>query len=127
MERLQDPKFVHGNLKKGAYFWRVSVQKDSQESFFSETRKFVIFQDRIPPELSVEFPPEIVHQDFFTLKGKTEPGCLVYVMGKQIQAAKSGEFEYPLKLQFGINIIVVESVDVAGNITYRSRLITGKF
>jgi hypothetical protein len=48
-------------------------------------------------------------------------------MGKQIQAAKSGEFEYPLKLQFGINIIVVESVDVAGNITYRSRLITGKF
>ena len=39
----------------------------------------------------------------------------------------SGDFAYPLKLQPGINVIVVEAVNTVGNVAYRSRLVNGKF
>ena len=39
----------------------------------------------------------------------------------------TGEFEHVLALQPGINIVVVEAVDRAGNVTYESRLIRATY
>ena len=39
----------------------------------------------------------------------------------------SGEFEVALALRRGINVVVVEAVDAAGNVAYASELVNAKF
>jgi hypothetical protein len=48
-------------------------------------------------------------------------------MGKPVATDRSGRFSRRIALRHGINIVVVEAVDAAGNTTYRSQLVNGKF
>ena len=66
-------------------------------------------------------------QQRYLLKGVTEPGALVFVGGAPVLTSPSGEFEWELELKHGINIVVVEAVDEAGNVAYQSSHIQGKF
>jgi hypothetical protein len=61
------------------------------------------------------------------VQGKTEPGANVFVDGNPVKTSGDGEFRHKLKLQRGINVIVIEAVDLADNVEYRSQLIHGKF
>jgi hypothetical protein len=126
-ERLSRPSFLHGNLKGGTYYWRVSAPRSGQQSLSSETRRITLLQDGIPPLLTVEFPPPTVEGDEGVVRGAVESGCRVYVMGKPAATDRSGRFSHRITLRHGINIIVVEAVDAAGNTTYRSQLVNGKF
>ncbi len=126
-EMLAKPELVHGNLKKGNYYWKVKAQAEYGDGSFSEIRRFEVVQDHSPPKLSVQFPPEIVYSESCTVTGKTEPGANVIVDGNPVKTSKTGEFHHELKLQRGINVIVVEAVDLADNIEFRSQLIHGKF
>jgi hypothetical protein len=40
---------------------------------------------------------------------------------------ENGRFEASVELQRGINLLVVEAVDAAGNVAYASQMVTGKF
>jgi hypothetical protein len=126
-ESLVKPGLVHGNLKKGIYFWKVKTQGQYGDGLFSDIRRFEVVKDHTPPMLSVQFPSAIVTSDSCTVQGKTEPGANVFVDGNPVKTSVGGEFRHKLKLQRGINVIVVEAVDLADNVEYRSQLIHGKF
>lgn len=126
-ERPTEPHCVFGNLKDGTYYWKVSVLDGGQEGLYSDTRRFRVHQDKEPPLLKVQFPPDIVRKSTYTLAGKTEAGSQVFVMGERVKTNAEGQFEHALKLHHGVNVIVVEAVDKAGNVAYKSKMVNGKF
>ena len=125
-DNLKENYFVHGNLKKGNYYWRVSGQAEGGEGAFSRTRKISVVQDRIKPNLSVEMPPETVYSNEFLLKGKVEHSAHVFVDNKRISVNSTGDFTYGLQLESGINVIVVEAIDAAGNVSFKAKLVNCK-
>ncbi len=125
-DQFSQPRFSHGNLKQGTYYWKVSAKHKTIEGLFSENRSFRVVQDQTPPKLNVQFPPATIYQEKFILKGKTEPGARVYIGGKWVKTSKSGTFQYPVKLNLGLNIIVVESFDAVNNVAYRTHRVNRK-
>jgi hypothetical protein len=121
---LSELNFMHGNLKEGKYYWKVSGKEDGREGWFSNVRKINIVNDCKGPMLSVRFPDEMgkYAQDII-LTGVTEPRAAVFVQGIQISTNKYGRFMHTTHLKPGINVVVVESVDAAGNITYKSQIL----
>ena len=100
--------------------------QETIEGLYSENRRFRVIEDQTPPKLAVQFPPGTIYKDQYTLHGKTEPGARVFVGGKRIKTSKTGKFEYQMKLNLGINVIVVESFDAVNNVTYRSQRVNRK-
>jgi hypothetical protein len=125
--RIDDTQFTHGNLPAGGYYWRVSGLSGRVEGAPSATRRLELTRDDVPPPLTVEFPDPEVRDDVVLLHGATEPGAEVFVADRSIAADRTGVFEYALNLQRGVNLVVVEAVDAAGNVAYRSGLIHAKY
>lgn len=124
---VKGTEFIHGNLSHGSYYWRIRASKKDREGALSETRELRLVQDTTAPSLRVNFPPAITHRREQTIRGFTEPGAKVFVAGKRVTLNEDGSFAFKIKLKRGLNVIVVESVDVAGNVGYRSKTINGKF
>ncbi|HEU5361372.1 MAG TPA: hypothetical protein VFU42_09490, partial [Candidatus Deferrimicrobiaceae bacterium] len=119
----EDPvrlSFVHGNLKEGTYYWRVSGKKKWAEGPPSKTGQFRVVKDTVPPDLRVEAVGGSDGKERGLLKGVSEPGAAVFVSGNRIPVAESGAFECDVTLARGVNQIVVEAVDPAGNVSYRT-------
>jgi hypothetical protein len=57
----------------------------------------------------------------------TAPGASLLVAGKAVVPGEKGEFDCSVPLERGINRIVVESSDTAGNTAYRSLRVVGKY
>ena len=119
-------RFSHGNLQKGVYHWKVSAMQDTIEGFFSQIGSFQVIQDRTPPRLQVQFPPETIYQEHYTLNGRVSPGARVFIGGRRIKTSGNGKFSHTLKLDPGINIIVVEAFDFVNNVAYRSQRVNRK-
>ncbi len=117
---VSHPSFVHGNLKAGVYYWKVSGKKKWAEGVASKAANFRIVKDLVPPDLRLETASEGESRGRCRLKGVTEPGASVFVSGNKVPLNEAGEFEYDVKLARGINVIVVEAVDSAGNVAFRS-------
>ena len=83
-------------------------------------------QDGAPPRLEVTFPSWPVRGSEFALKGSTDPGVQVFVNDTEIKTAKNSWFRHTLNLEPGMNLVVVEAVDAAGNQTYRSQIVNSK-
>ncbi len=118
---------THGNLRTGTYYWRVSGLDGTREGGFSRPRGFEVTQDREPPFLEVRLPPPTTKENRFRLAGRTEPGARVLVGGERVPTNEAGEFEYDLQLRPGINLVVVQAVDPAGNVSFRSQMVNLKF
>ena len=125
-DQFTDARFSHGNLQKGVYHWKVSAMQDTIEGFFSQIGSFQVVQDRTPPKLKVQFPPEIIYRESYTLRGQVSPGARVFIGGRRITTSGSGKFSHTLKLNPGINIIVVEAFDHVNNVAYRSQRVNRK-
>jgi len=125
-EVVTRPRFVHGNLTPGRYWWKVSALQERVEGPFSPARSFRLNRDQEPPPLELQLP-EVAETPLLQLEGITEPGARLFVSGEPISIGTEGGFRHPLQLQPGMNVVVVEAVDAAGNVTYRSQLIQGKF
>ncbi len=125
-DRFAESRFSHGNLQKGIYHWKVSAMQDSIEGFFSLSGSFQVIQDLTPPKLEVQFPPTIIHQPSYTLKGRTDPGAKVFIGGQRVKISRNGKFKHRLKLNPGINVIVVEAFDGVNNVAYRSHRVNRK-
>jgi hypothetical protein len=127
-ERISKDIFTHGNLTEGNYYWRVSRLTGWKEGAFSKARMIRVVKDLDPPTLQVRFPGETVDLNQKTvLTGITEPGAHVFVQGEPVPIDRIGGFEHPLKLKPGINIVVVEAVDAAGNVAYHSDMVAARF
>ncbi len=125
--RLEQRHLIHGNLKEGTYYWRASAFRGVLESDFSETRSFRIIRDEQAPSLRVEFPSGTTHQDRVRLVGAADPGASVFVGNDRVKIHEDGKFEHEVRLQPGINVIVVEAWDQVGNVVYESRRVNRKY
>jgi hypothetical protein len=119
--KISDTSFIHGNLKNGEYYWRVSGIDGESEGQFSEIRKVHIVQDAEAPFLEVQFPDQIMAKsEDIIIKGVTEPGAFIFVQAESVLTDKNGEFNYTFHPKTGINSVVVEAVDAAGNVAYKT-------
>lgn len=125
-EDISKTEFVYGNMKRGNYFWRVNALDGIEEGPYSLTRRVTLTQDSEAPVLEVKIPSESLKKKNLAMSGLTEPLSRVFIMGKEVAVSHNGEFTSNLELAPGINVIVVEAVDLAGNVTYSSHLVTRK-
>lgn len=123
---LKNSYFKHGNLRNGRYYWRVRSREYGIESVFSEPREIRVVRDIKPPQVDVNMPPSVFNKTEYELKGKTEKEASVFVNSDPVALTDKGEFSYSLKLKKGTNVVVIEAIDIAGNITYISELINVK-
>jgi hypothetical protein len=119
--------FQHGNLKAGDYYWKVSALRGELEGPASEPAPLRMVEDRTPPVLNVDFPQGIVRGRSLALRGRTEPGTAVFIGRYKVAVLDSGDFEHRVDLEPGINVLTVEAVDAAGNVSYRSQMVNAKF
>src|SRR5207247_7421026 len=115
------------DLRTGAYYWRVSGLDGTREGAFSRPRDLEVTQDREPPFLEVRLPPATTQENSFRLAGRTEPGARILVGGERVPTNEAGEFEYEMRFRPGINLVVVQAVDPAGNVSFRSQMVNLKF
>ncbi len=124
---VRSNNFSLGNLYMGDYFWRVNASHSWAHGPYSKIGQISVVQDKVPPLLKVNFPNKIINNSDFILTGVSEPGVNIFVTGEPISIAVDGTFSKALTLQQGVNILVVEAVDMAGNVTYHSQMVYGKF
>ncbi|PYT10883.1 MAG: hypothetical protein DMF51_17060 [Acidobacteria bacterium] len=126
-ELVPKPEFILGNLQAGTYYWRVSTRHGDLEGPCSPTWQVRIARDLREPDLRVDFPARAVSAPEIALGGYAEPGARVFVNNEEIQVTASGRFSHVLSLQRGINMVVVEAIDSAGNVAYRSETIDARY
>jgi hypothetical protein len=124
---LDEPEFVHGNLKQGSYFWRVSRVEEGVEGRPGRGARLEVVQNLTPPPLKVLFPSGPVPEDRFLLSGTTAPGVKVFVCGKPAAPDAAGAFSCQVPIRRGATLVTVEAVDAAGNVSYRSAYVEGRF
>jgi hypothetical protein len=125
--RLTRAEFVHGDLSEGRYYWRVRSASGRAESRPGAVRSLRLRQDLDPPDLRVELPRDIVATDELVIRGSAEPGSELFIENENVPLDADGKFEYALQLEPGLNMIVIEAVDAAGNSAYRSQYVTARF
>ncbi|MBE0607344.1 MAG: hypothetical protein IH610_13790, partial [Deltaproteobacteria bacterium] len=125
-EWVAQPSFTHGNLAEGAYYWRVSAKRGGIESGYPKTRTVRLVRGTALPVLRVEALP-VPEGERALIRGMTAPGASLLVAGKAVVPGGKGEFDCFVPLERGINMIVVESSDTAGNTAYRSLRVVGKY
>lgn len=129
-ETLPRSEFLYGNLKKGVYFWRVAAVDDKGvNGRWSAVRKIEVVQLLKPPYLEVSFPSkdEVINETTIVIRGKSDRQAKIYINGGVPQARDVEGFTHELSLKKGMNLILVESVDQAGNVSFERRLISRKY
>lgn len=128
-EVTDQPAFTFGNLRDGRFYWRVSLlTAKGLEGTPSEVRAIRSVQDTTPPELTVASPEgnRVVAAPRVLVSGRSEKGSRVFINGDPVSSLPDGGFSVPTRLKEGVNIIVVEAVDQAGNSSYQTRTIHRK-
>ena len=118
--KLYRQDYSHGSLGQGEYFWKVGSLDGWVAGKTSAVRRFSVVQHLGQPELQVAFPPPIVRQREFLLAGSAEPGAELFINNKPVPTGARGEFSRQLLFERGVNLISVEAVDAAGNISYKT-------
>lgn len=124
---LNGTEFVHGDLPSGKYYWSVRSVFGHAESRASGVRSLRLVEDLDPPKLNVDLPEGTVAAENLVIRGVTEPGSELFIENESVPLATDGGFEYALRLKRGLNMIVIEAVDRAGNSAYRSQYVTARF
>lgn len=126
-EVLATPESTVGNLKEGVYYWRVSTHRGDLEGPRSAARQFRMVRNLKEPHLTVNFPDRVVNRAQVVLAGSADPGTRVIINNEEITVSSSGRFSHALTLQRGVNVVVVEAIDAAGNVAYRSQPIDARY
>lgn len=126
-EWVTGSSFTHGNLAAGTYYWRVSAQREGVESGYTRARTIRLVQSVAPPVLHAEAGPAPEPGARCVVRGSTVPGATVLVAGVPVVSGEKGDFECFVPLERGINRIVVEASDAAGNTAYKSLRVIGKY
>jgi len=113
--------FSHNNLKAGTYYWKVRGIRNVLQGDFTIPRTLQISQDNIAPPLLINMRDKSTTAGKFSITGSTEPSAIVFINNQPVKVKASGKFNHTIKLKKGVNIIVVEALDRAGNTTYESK------
>jgi hypothetical protein len=100
--------------------------KGPSEGRAAPARTFEVASDQAPPALRVEFPEGPLQHGEIVIRGATEPGAKVYIGKAQAAVGPDGAFEASVVLARGVQIVVVEAVDSAGNIAYTSQTLAAR-
>lgn len=125
--RLDEAAFAHTRIAPGTYHWRVSTLAGVVEGPWSRPWRASVVPDRDGPSLAVEFPKEPVRADRWMVEGTTEPGCTVRVAGELVPVDAEGRFRGEVRLEPGVNVVVVQAIDAAGNVVYASEHVTARY
>lgn len=110
----------------GVYYWRVRAATASgQQSDWSEPRKFTIVKQAGGETITAtDWQAESVGGSIYRIRGKTQPGTIVRVAGRETFAAADGTFL--LQISSGQPFALVELSDDKGNRSrYNLSLSTG--
>jgi len=118
------PSYKHNNLWAGRYYWRVSgINSSGSLGAYGESWQLNIIHDDEPPMLEVQFPTKAVSRNSFVIKGHSEPQATIYVAGTSVAMDSNGNFVHTLMLNPGVNVVLVEALDAAGNSNFLSELL----
>jgi len=126
-ERLRRSRYRFDKLEKGVYLWRMSCLDDKGTGgAYSEVTRFEVVLDDEAPRLSVLAPENnaVVDTDSVEARCESENGAAVFINGEEAASASKGQFGRMVALNPGVNTLVFEAIDEAGNVMYHSRLIT---
>lgn len=129
-EVVSKTTFVYGDLRRGAYLWRVAALDAKRvEGAWSGARELEGRQSRTPPSLKILSPKsdQVINREKIWITGASDPRAKVYINGKKVVSDGDGRFKQEVPLKKGINLILVESVDSAGNASFQRRVISRKF
>jgi hypothetical protein len=121
------PELRYGALQRGTYYWRVSAIAGGVEGAYSEPGRVTVGQDREPPALEVHVSQKAKGSHTFTITGRTEPGAQVFAGGRRIPVTDAGSFQFTMELDSGSNVVSIRAEDQAGNVAYRSELVSAEF
>ncbi|MBP7652595.1 LysM peptidoglycan-binding domain-containing protein [Candidatus Dependentiae bacterium] len=116
-ETVKNSKVKSSALLDGKYFWRIiPIDKNGFNGFSGEYRTFII--DTISPRLTIISPidDEITNEKYVKIHGFTEPGKNITINRFSIIPDKNGEFRTNVPMNQGTNVIMIETVDEAGNV-----------
>lgn len=125
--RLREPQLEFGRLEAGRYLWRVTTLREGAESQAPRAAALEIVRDGAAPRLTVAFPEEEVRGDEFTVTGLSEAGSRVFVAGQPATVGPDGSFTCRIRLKRGLNLVVVETLDAAGNAAYSSGILEARY
>jgi hypothetical protein len=111
----------------GSYYWRVAaIDVNGFPSRFSERGFFNITKDTTAPFLQLTTPEEgaIVREGFARVAGTTEKDAKLFLNGKSVEVPNSGIFQTESLLKDGVNEILLEAKDSAGNVSRVRRTVT---
>ncbi|MFC1610743.1 hypothetical protein ACFL6C_07285 [Myxococcota bacterium] len=115
-------------------YWRVrAIGPGNDRSEFSRPRSMHFKKGRSGrttggPVLTVSSPEdgEITHSDKIVVEGKTVPGASVWVNEQPVRPDKTGVFKTQVRLNKGMNSIVIEARDKKSRRTFKSRSVVVK-
>lgn len=126
-ESLSSPNFTLGNIAPGVYYWRVRGKAGSgQTTEWSEPWRFTIVKREGNETLTAnEWQVESLGGKLYLISGKTAPGVIVRILGRETFAAGDGTFK--LQISSPTTEAIVELGDEHGNRNrYVLSLQTGK-
>lgn len=126
-DHLAASEFTHGNLTAGVVYWRVRGFSGWADGPPSPSQRIELAEDNDPPALQVAFPEGPVSEESVVLRGTTERGAEVFVRNERVPTDPGGRFEFQISLKRGVNVVVVEAHDIAGNATYRSGFLAARY
>ncbi len=115
-------KTVDG-LDPGDYFWRISaLDPYGLPGERSLVRTFSAVLDATPPFLTVLAPAEgaILREAAVRVSGESEPRASLTVDGRPVPLDETGRFEAHVEAVPGVNEVLLEAVDRAGNRSERT-------
>lgn len=130
-QRLQKTSATAEVTSEGSFYWRVaSVGPDGDVGPFSAFRRFRVSggtktatSDRTAPILRMKAPFHVGGQ-FYTIAGVTEPGATVFINEEEVDVASGGAFQKLVAFdKVGRNVVVIKSVDAAGNQKVESQVV----
>ncbi|MDH4274414.1 MAG: hypothetical protein OEW08_05200, partial [Gammaproteobacteria bacterium] len=117
---IKSNDFRHGNLLTGQYFWQIYATRGSRQGALSELRSLQLIKDNIPPLLKVQGVDAVTSNGAYLIRGTTEAGATVFVNGQAVSVDPKGIFEKTINLNPGYNLIVIEAMDAAKNMSYQT-------
>lgn len=118
----QDGSFSFANLRLTLGKNEIhTIAIDEAGNTSQESGKLTIFYDTTAPELEILEPPDgetfFGTKDKVDVKGKTGEETTVYINDHLVVVDREGNFQYPIALKEGENLIKVLALDEAGNET----------
>lgn len=112
--------------EQGLYYWRVStVDSAGLPGPASDSRRFQLKWDNIPPYLVVNTPADGSHFSDARIRitGRTEPEAVLRLNAEPVPVADDGRFAVERTLDEGANTLLLEARDPAGNHTRMEHIV----